>query len=64
MVVHASNPRTQESEVGRDLWMLGGPGLHSKFQATGTWNSEILFQKIKESKTMFNGMWLTNLSQA
>jgi hypothetical protein len=32
LVVHTFNPRTQEAEAGRSLWVWGWPSLQSKNQ--------------------------------
>ena len=50
MVVQFYNPSTWEAEAGGVLWVLGQPGLHSKFQFNRDYIVRLSQRKRKERR--------------
>jgi hypothetical protein len=51
MVANSFNPRTQEAEESRSLWVPGQPGLQSEFHDSQGHTEKLLSWKTKQNKT-------------
>lgn len=50
MIMQACKPNTQETESRRLLWVIGQPGLYTKFKPSLSHNNKILCQHLQKRR--------------